>query len=500
MSLYKNVASQKLAVFAWNALADAPKTGDAANITAQISKDGGAAAATNDLNPTELDATNHKGIYIFDMAQAETNADMIVVSPVSATAGVVIDPQMVFTFVPVAADIASILEDTGTTLNTLVLDLPTNSELAAALASADDAVLTAVADVPTVAEFEARTLVAASYATAANLATVDGIVDDILVDTGTTLNTLILDLPTNSELTTALADLPTNSELATALAGADDAVLAAVADVPTVAEFEARTIAAASYATATALDAVDNFLDTEVAAILADTNELQTDWVNGGRLDLLIDAIKAKTDNLPTDPADDSDIDAQLATIAGYLDTEIAAILADTNELQTNQGNWLTADVSGLATAAALATVDGIVDTILVDTNELQTDDVPGLIAALNDLSEAQVLAQAAAALASYDAPTAAEMSAAFSALNDLSAAEVNAEVDAAFATQMADSVPADGVIATREQALYMLIQFLTERSVAGTTVTVSKVDGSTSLMTFTLNDDTEPTSITRAS
>ena len=38
--------------------------------------------------------------------------------------------------------------------------------------------------------------------------------------------------------------------------------------------------------------------------------------------------IKAKTDNLPTDPADDSDIDTQLAAIAGYLDTEIAAILA----------------------------------------------------------------------------------------------------------------------------------------------------------------------------
>lgn len=34
---------------------------------------------------------------------------------------------------------------------------------------------------------------------------------------------------------------------------------------------------------------------------------------------------------------------ANLATVAGYLDTEIAAILADTNELQTNQGNWLTA-------------------------------------------------------------------------------------------------------------------------------------------------------------
>lgn len=41
-----------------------------------------------------------------------------------------------------------------------------------------------------------------------------------------------------------------------------------------------------------------------------------------------VEAIKAKTDNLPADPADDSDIDNQLTTIAGYLDTEVAAILA----------------------------------------------------------------------------------------------------------------------------------------------------------------------------
>ena len=86
-------------------------------------------------------------------------------------------------------------------------------------------------------------------------------------------------------------------------------------------------------ATAAALATIDDFLDTEIAAILADTNELQTDWVNGGRLDLLIDAIKAKTDNLPSDPADDSDIDTQLAAIAAYLDTEIAAIKTKTDYL-----------------------------------------------------------------------------------------------------------------------------------------------------------------------
>jgi len=37
----------------------------------------------------------------------------------------------------------------------------------------------------------------------------------------------------------------------------------------------------------------------DAKGILADTNELQIDWANGGRLDLIIDAIRAKTDNLP---------------------------------------------------------------------------------------------------------------------------------------------------------------------------------------------------------
>jgi len=71
----------------------------------------------------------------------------------------------------------------------------------------------------------------------------------------------------------------------------------------------------------------------DLALVLADTNEVQASLANGGFTDLLIDAIKAKTDNLPADPADDSDIDAQLATIAGYLDTEIAAIKAVTDTL-----------------------------------------------------------------------------------------------------------------------------------------------------------------------
>jgi hypothetical protein len=64
--------------------------------------------------------------------------------------------------------------------------------------------------------------------------------------------------------------------------------------------------------------------------------------------------------------------------------------------------------------------------------------------------------------------------------------------------TAMADSVPSDGTRPSPVQALYMAIQFLLERAVSGTTCTVKKVDGSTTLLTLTLNDADNPTSITR--
>ena len=49
-------------------------------------------------------------------------------------------------------------------------------------------------------------------------------------------------------------------------------------------------VAVSTLATAANLATVAGYLDTEIAAILADTNELQTDWANGGRLDTILDA------------------------------------------------------------------------------------------------------------------------------------------------------------------------------------------------------------------
>lgn len=95
--MYKNVSSQKLAVFAWDAAAGAAKTGDSANITAQISKDGAACAASNDTNPTELDSTDAPGVYLFDLTQAETNADLIVFQAASSTSDIEFRPVVIYT-------------------------------------------------------------------------------------------------------------------------------------------------------------------------------------------------------------------------------------------------------------------------------------------------------------------------------------------------------------------------------------------------------------------
>lgn len=102
-------------------------------------------------------------------------------------------------------------------------------------------------------------------------------------------------------------------------------------DPPTNAEMEARTLAAASYATATALATVDN----------------------------VVDAIKAVTDNLP-----DSGALSSLATASALstVDGNVDAIKAVTDNLPDSGA------LTSLATAAALATVDGNVDAILEDT------------------------------------------------------------------------------------------------------------------------------------
>lgn len=88
-----------------------------------------------------------------------------------------------------------------------------------------------------------------------------------------------------------------------------------------------------SRASQTSVDTIDDFLDTEIAAILADTNELQTDWANGGRLDLILDARASQT---------------SVDTVDDFLDTEIAAIKAKTDSLTFTVAGQVDANIQSV--------------------------------------------------------------------------------------------------------------------------------------------------------
>ena len=86
--MQKNVAGQRWIVYAYEDEGGTnpgePVTGDAVNITANLRIDGGAANAVDDTNPTELE----DGFYYFDITQAESNGELIVICPASSTANV----------------------------------------------------------------------------------------------------------------------------------------------------------------------------------------------------------------------------------------------------------------------------------------------------------------------------------------------------------------------------------------------------------------------------
>lgn len=98
--MFKNTASQKITLFAFIPSTGLPKTGDAANLTAYVSKDDGTVTALTDTSATETDATNGKGLYIFDVSQTETNADKLVFSCKSSTSDVSIVPVTIYTRPP----------------------------------------------------------------------------------------------------------------------------------------------------------------------------------------------------------------------------------------------------------------------------------------------------------------------------------------------------------------------------------------------------------------
>jgi hypothetical protein len=167
----------------------------------------------------------------------------------------------------------------------------------------------------------------------ANLATVDGVADAILVDTSTTIPATITTLTTNVATVDTVVD-----GIQTDLSNATDG-----------------------------LGALKTLIDT-----------VNTDLANGtdglGALKALIDTVDTVVDGIQTDLSNGTDGLGALKSAIDTVDTNVDAVLVDT----------------ATTIPATIATVDANVDSILVDT----ATTIPASISALNDLSAAQVNAE----------------------------------------------------------------------------------------------------------
>ncbi len=130
------------------------------------------------------------------------------------------------------------------------------------------------------------------------LAAIAAKVEQLLINDGdatTTLAAIATAVRTNLATELARIDAAVSTRATPAQVNSECDTALADYDAPTNAEMVARTLPNTQYATATG----QGTAQTDLTNILADTNELQTDWANGGRLDLLIDGTKAKTDLIP---------------------------------------------------------------------------------------------------------------------------------------------------------------------------------------------------------
>lgn len=118
MPYYRGVAA-KVLVYAYDKTTGLAKTGDTANITAYISKNGATGVATNDANPAPV--ANMDGYYGFDMAAAEMTANVVVILPVSTTANILIDRKEILT--TEAPFLLGTVSDAGTTTIKAITDL-----------------------------------------------------------------------------------------------------------------------------------------------------------------------------------------------------------------------------------------------------------------------------------------------------------------------------------------------------------------------------------------
>ena len=381
-----------------------------------------------------------------------------------------------------------------------------------------------------------------ALATAVNLATVDAVVDAIKTVTDKLDDTLELDSTVYRFTTNALEQAPTGGGSA-----------------PTEAEIYTYFTASSredvfkadvsSLATAANLTTVDTVVD----GIKAVTDNLPnsgalTDLATAAALatvDTVVDDIKVATDKLddtfeldgsdyrftanaleeaPTGGGGSAPTEAEIYTYFTASSRE-DVFKADVSALATAVSISALNDLSSADVTAAVPTAASIADAVLDES--LSGHNVAGSVGkALRQLKEGGDLAGQARHIETYTGSTKSitvsqgftsapadgdeflilathehsineiqaglATAASITALNDISVADVLTSV-------LTESYATDGAAPTLTQAVMLILQHLSESSITGTTKTVKQLDGSTTAATFTLDDASSPSSITRA-
>ena len=361
----KNVASQSIGA---EMITAADGTAFTGTVTVLITIDNGTQSASGGTAP----AHEGNGYHSYTPTQAETNGDHIAFTFTGS--GAVPATVQVFTSFPQTVDnnvlaagatgfaaidtvVDAILVDTGTTIPASITALndvaATDIVSAGAITTSSGAVSTVTTVGTTTTNTDMRGT--DSAATAANLATVDTNVDSILVDT--------------AEIGTAGAGL-TNINLPNQTMDITGNLSGSVGSVTGGATSAAQTTAQNDLDIITGASGVNLLTATQASidAIEADTNELQTDWANGGRLDLLLDAIPT-TAMRGTDSAALASVctETRLAELdAANLPADLDAVLVDTGTTIPALIGTPAADVSADIAAVKVDTAATLVDTVIL--------------------------------------------------------------------------------------------------------------------------------------
>ena len=230
------VRAQALTMHYFATDADGPKTGDVGNHALRIIEDG--VIGTIAGSPAEIDATNAPGMYKVAITAAENTADVVTLCGKSSSSGVTISPS--------------------TWCNITNADV--NAAAGASYASANTTALTTIDGIVD------AILVDTGTTLNDKIDVIDGIVDSILVDTGTTLDGKINTVDTVVDAIKVAADailVDTGTTI--------PATLAAGIDVLSI----AGNTNAATLLSLTAKQMVEGTVDT--GSFTATTNQFQSD-------------------------------------------------------------------------------------------------------------------------------------------------------------------------------------------------------------------------------